>query len=593
MVGTRVASDGRRWIARLLVAAVAVPAMAMTGQHTIHAAAGDCGFAGAVATFEAASGSWSTAGNWDTDAVPNAGPVCIPDGHTVTVGSGVTLPTPLRNQGTIDIAGTGVATGSAGLFDNLGTLSVGAGAVLAINLTASPTLAFSNGKGGVISVDGTVNTYGRFDNAGGTIATADAGLFNVSGSLAELIHGASSDDPPTQSIVSGDGVRVTGGKLSITGSGAGTFTMASGDNSTLTGNVRGGQTVNLQCDASTNVYVTVAANLRNDGTIAALPRTSGTCETQLNLPSGVTLTNAGTMTWGGAAAPTERFWLIGQGNVVNEAAGSIVVDDTLAEITVGTINDGSFTVGPGGTLSLGDSTFESRAGLFDNQGTVNLDRSSPTYTYSSVFRQRLGVVQGNPIRLTAGHVELLGTGRIAFEVPAGGAGNLRNPTGPVVIGTDQSFLVHGSLALDAADVENRGLITVDGSGTSTIVGSFGMRLSNRGRIVIATGTGTTAGTSSVQAAIINEPGAVVEAQPSIDTCALGQLTNRGLVDLSTSCLSQGVLSLAPTSIVRVRSSATSLTGLADLRGGSMFGGTLDIVTDALSPPPAGPPAATS
>jgi RHS repeat-associated protein len=582
-------SRWRLWAARVLVAAVTIPAMAIVQPAATNAAPGDCGFVGAVATFTAISGSWSTASNWDTNAVPLAGPVCILDGHTVQVGSGVGIPTPLRNLGTIQIAGTGVSTGS-GLFENSGALAVGAGADLLINLTASSTLAFSNRKGGSISIDGTVNLAGRFDNAGGSITTAGAGRLNVSGASAEFIQGNDGDNPPTQSIVNGTGFRVTAGKLSVTGSGAGTFTLLPAGLITLTGNVRAGQTVNMQCDSSGNTFVQLSGNLRNQGTIAALPRGGGTtCQTRLNVPSGTTLTNAGTMTWGTSASPTEGYLLDGQGSVVNEASGSITVSAGLTDILVAIVNDGTVTIGPSGLLVLADASFESRSGLLDNQGTVILDRSSPSFAFNALFRQRLGVVQGNPIRLNAGNVELLNSGPIAFVVSPSGVGNMRNPGGPLVIGADQSFMVHGSLTFEGSDVENRGLITVDGSGSSALVGSFGMRMDNRGRLVIATGTGTAGGFSSIQAAITNEPGGVIEAQPSINTCALGQITNRGLVDLATSCLGQGVLTLAPTSVIRIRSSATTLTGLADLRSGSVLGGTLDIITDPLNPPAAGAP----
>ena len=384
------APDRRRtWVVALLTTAIVAAASIVAAPPApVGAAEGDCGFTGPVATFLPASGSWSSGGNWDTNTVPTGGQICIPAGRTAIIDStsmflgsgGVSA----KVQGTLRSTAAGnVFFGAA--TEVTGRVEVAAGSTLIVNNTGG----FTNRAGAVVDIEsgGAVAIgLGTFANLGGRIDLTGGGAFRLEGT-ARLVHGASADPTPVASTVTGGSISLVGGVLELTGSGAASFRVASGGNSRIEGTLASSQTIGLQCATAFTAQLRIAgSSLRNEGTISFEPKATATsCIAGLDIASGATLTNAGTIEVGASTSPADSYQWLGQGSVVNELDGVIEVAGSLYTNVPRVTTDGSIDVATGGSFVLGDSLFELRSGTITNNGSLGIGRSSPTFGFFGTF----------------------------------------------------------------------------------------------------------------------------------------------------------------------------------------------------------------
>jgi RHS repeat-associated protein len=589
----------RRFLSALAAIGVFLPCAVVAAPSVVaRAATGDCGFTGEVTTFDgngSAAGDWNVAANWDGDVVPPPYvQICVPVGKTArfTTGGGLGSSVAIRVQGTLRFT-----AGSAYLSDsyadnslvNTGRIEVASGTSFQVGNWGG---SFTNGLGGVVRVEGggalRVNNI-AFKNLGGQVDLTGGGTATVVGN-GGFEQGASAGPSPVQSTVIGGRVDfISGSTLTISGTGAGTFRALSGSQVTVTGNVSASQHLELQCEGSGSpAYLAIGSDVVNDGSIALLPRVSGTCTSDLHIPDGRTLTNNGTLTVGSTASPTDGFWMSDRGSVVNTGTGVVTVNAQLYSNLGGFANEGTMTVAAGAAIGFGDTLFDLRAGTVTNNGSISNGRSSPTYAFYGTFRIGAGNLVGNALRPNPAYLEFLGSGSAAVQVDQSMYGLIRNPSGPIVIHPNQSLVLNGG-SIDSAgfDVENQGTITLTGTNDygSTFGNNSGGTVSNRGTV---TSTGTGSGYNSFLMTLQNQPGGVYRSQVG-RPCYGRALDNRGLVDVGQNCTVDGVLTLRQGGVLRLYSSAAAVTGLYGIRGGSTFGGTLDIVTDAGSPPATGAP----
>lgn len=572
-------------VASTLVFVAALPA---------RAAAPDC--TGAANTFTGnggASGNFNDATMWSAGTTPNTELACIPAGKTALIPNSMfSIGTNLRIVGTLKVSGDNILLGGgAANIENFGRFESPTGTKVVFNTGGTIT----NRPGGVVSVDGGfIGLNLTFDNAGGNVDLPNAGTFNVSGVLNKFVQGLSADATPVQGTVTSGKVQIIfGAALEPTGTGAGAFEWPPGSNSKLTGTLHANQSIDLHCDGFSGTALVIAADATNEGTIRFNPRTSGTsCTSDLNVADGVTFTNSASLTFGDPAGPDSDFLLTGDGVIVNGPDGTLVVNQTVSMTGPRVSTDGQMTVNPTGHFNAGhNDEFELRDGTLTNNGVVALFPSN-TFTIGGIFRVMLGNLVGHPIEARGFRIELIGPGNVAIDVEPSTGNFLQNPSGPVLIRANQSITINDGDLETVGPVENQGTVTVTGRGDgfATFGTLNGDPVTNHGHIISTslpnTGTG---GEATFGAPISNETDGIINVQPG-RVCNLRGFTNKGLVDLGNTCAANGApATLTSTSILRVHSSATDLTELGDVIGGTTIAGTLDVVTDAGNPPSAGAP----
>jgi hypothetical protein len=574
----------------VLIAALSLAAGVLGAVQPAGAAVGDCGFTGDVNLFDANGGTVGDYGDpamWDAGSVPSNGQACIPAGITALVGTGDhSLPDSLKVQGTLRASATdAIMSHRNPVVEVTGRIEVPAGTSLNVYFGGSFTLA----KGGIVRVEsgGSYLTQMPFQNLGGTVDLTGGGAFTVYGGLGRFVQGASSDAVPVQGTVVGGQVQLASGStLDVQGTGAGAFALPPGSQATFAGALAPSQTIDIACADTNSTVLSVATNASNAGTIRVNPRLSGTtCETQLNVVGGATLTNSGNLVLGSASKPADRVDVIGRGTLVNAPGGTVTVAGTVFSQLAATRTDGSFVVTPTGDYGQGgNGAFELRDGTLSNAGQFYV-------AGGFIFRELLGTHSGKPIILTGSRLELLGPGAAEFVVPAAVGAILQNPNGPVVIHPAQSITVDDGSMSTVGPVENQGLIRLTGKGDQEAhFGTYGDLITNHGRMQFdTTGNVNAGGLGYIDQGVVNETDGVMEVLPGRQcNLSLGTFVNKGLIDLGETCRLSAVATFTDSSVLRVRSSATRLTYLGDLRTNTNVGGTVEVVTDPSDPPSAGP-----
>jgi hypothetical protein len=215
----------------------------------------------------------------------------------------------LTNTGTIDVeagAGGERLLYGAGEVVNHGTIAVANEATLSLE-----DAAFMNGSGG-------------------TVAGTGSGHVLVDGSTFVEGAGTTSGSAP---VVSEDGT------VEYTGSGASRI-LVRGSYSYLAGNLSAGQTLTLEGNCSTSeAYAKAAGDMTNGGTIVMSGAAGCSQPAYLELPSGKTLTNTGTISVQAGAGGDRRIY----GNVLNTGLISIGAG---AQLNL----EGAYTQGKAGEL---------------------------------------------------------------------------------------------------------------------------------------------------------------------------------------------------------------------------------------------------
>jgi RHS repeat-associated protein len=583
-----------RFVAAAIVVVVMATSLVFVTAPAAQAAAPDC--TGAANTFTGnggASGNYNDPTMWSAGTTPNNELACIPSGKTALIPNSMFfIGTNLRIVGTLKGSGDNVLLGGGTAnIENFGRFESPTGTKVVFNTGGTIT----NRPGGVVSVDGGfIGLNLTFDNAGGNVDLPNSGTFNVAGSLHQFVQGLSADVTPVQGTVTSGKVQVlSGAALVPTGTGAGAFEWPPGSSGTLTGTLQPNQSIDLHCDGYSGTTLLITAGATNEGTIRFNPLTSGTtCTSDLNVAAGVTFTNSGSLTFGDPAGADSNFFLAGAGVIVNGPDGTLVVNQTVSSIGPRVSTDGQMTVNPTGHFNAGNnSQFELRDGTLTNNGLVGLFPAN-TYAIAGIFRVMLGDLVGHPIEAHGFRIELIGPGDVAIEVEPFTGNYLQNPSGPVLIRANQSFTINDGNLETVGPVENQGTVTLTGRGDGfPKFGTAGTdAVTNHGHLISTsfpnTGSG---GVAAFAAPVVNEADGVVQVLPG-RVCDLPGFTNKGLVDLGSSCIADGSAStLTSTSILRVHSSADELTGLFGVISGTTIAGTLDVVTDAGNPPSAGAP----
>ena len=244
-----------------------------------------------------------------------------------------TLNGSLTNKGTVNVKSNTSFGGSSALFDNKGAVAV-----------TKATFSTTGGQ--------------TFDNdTGGSISTTSGAL-----AFRDTAFDVGAGSPGSAPVLLEDSSTLT-----LNGSAAGTFVFrGSGTLEVPTGTVAAGQSLVLQsvgCVTGTNV--SAPAGFTNAGSIE-LTNVKGSCTASepADLEWSGTITNTGTITSAfGSAGGTRTL----NGSLTNSDAVNIDAGTSLGSGSQLT-NDGTLTLGAGGTLSLSSATFtqESSGDLVEN-----------------------------------------------------------------------------------------------------------------------------------------------------------------------------------------------------------------------------------
>jgi hypothetical protein len=487
----------------------------------------------------AVSGHWSTASDWSTGVVPTSSDnVCIKIAGTYKVSiAGAVSANTLTLGGssgtqTLSIKGTTVtssaltltaATGSKisahGVLSlksknasgsgyaligssnsavvtvaNSGTVQTSGGSVnpdyLRVNLTNASTgttkingVTVEDASDGVTTLtnDGTfsVGTNGSLTLSGDSSFTQSGGTFTNSGALKQDA-GTFTQSGGTDS---GNPVSILDATLADAAA-SGTFTFDLFQNDNLGGTIPSGQTVDLIGNPSYNTVATLSANLTNDGTLVLdSESTTGSGYTSLYGPND-TVTNAGTLeTEGGTVNPNYL-----RTSIVNSSAGKLKIngltDDDADSGATTVTNDGTFSVGSSGSLTLtGNSSFTQSAGTFTNSGAFEQDQGT--------FTQNGGTDSGNAVTVLNGTLaDAAASGSFTFNlfqnddlsgtIPSGQTVNLiGNPSYSTVATLTANLTNDGTLVLDSQ--------SATGSGSTSLYGPT-VSVTNAGTIETEGGT---------------------------------------------------------------------------------------------------------
>ncbi|MET0322445.1 MAG: hemagglutinin repeat-containing protein, partial [Duganella sp.] len=406
------------------------------------------------------------------------------------------------------IAATQVLDLQTGALVNLGGL-LQAGSALRID-THGNTLDNSNGaayaashggaSGGIRSGGALTLAVGNWNNAAGMLGAAGA----IDGSTGYINNLGGS-------IVSSSGLSLTIGGLANQGGqiqAVGNLGLQAGaaaiDNSA--GLIRSGATVTLGAASIVNTGTQTAGlgiegrdvslsagmidnrqgGLRADNNLSI--RSSG----QLNNASGLVsanngvmvsddsanrqlmIANAGGTIIGGASTALKAAGLTGVGSVMSKGdlsldlsgnhiveAGSQVIANRNATVTIGGnfVNDGK--VQAGGTLVLG-------AANFDNNVTGDINAGATRVNVAGTLNNR-GVIDGISTQVNAGTLNNIGTGRMYGDTLAIGAGTLNNSAEGGVAATIAS---RGALDIGATVINNSDHALIFSSGNMAIGGAL-------------------------------------------------------------------------------------------------------------------------
>ena len=305
-----------------------------------------------------------------------------------------------------------------GNVSNAGTIALSSGGCSAVDylrsesgtLTNTGTLKGEAGAGGERYLIGTFSNAGAVEDAEGAALTLESGTFTngsggsvVGSGSGHLLVGSSSTFVEGAGTTSGpEPVVVEDGTVEYAGSGASSI-IARSYSSELKGSLSAGQrfTIEGMCASSYSV-VYAPADVANAGTIAF---TSSGCshEGRLEMASGKTLTNTGTIKAEAGDGGLERL----RGLVVNNGSVTAANDATL------TFDSGTFTNGNGGSVVgtasghvevYGSGTFVEGAGTTSGpepvvveDGTVEYAGSGSSHIiaryYSSVLKGSLSAGQ--------------------------------------------------------------------------------------------------------------------------------------------------------------------------------------------------------
>ncbi len=459
---------------------------------------------------------WTENGNpADTETLVNTGTISIPD-----VGGGTSpyLAGDLVNEGTISVARPD-ATFQSGAenrrptLTNRGTLTVAAGGAQRV-LNA----VLVQDTGGTISGSGTVNVVnidGRLRLAGGAIE---------SGADVNVVH----------AVLEG-----------VAGSGAtGNVDVAGGD-STLSGPVTAGMTVDIDSVPGNAAGLIAPDGATNEGTITLNGPSAVLAAADGDAADAETLTNASTGTIAFPAGGPAGIRQIG-GNVLNEGTISAANGDASFQATRESrnptlINRGTLTV-PAALRVLDSTLVQDGGGTISGPGPIDVIGGSP----EAVFEVRGGQIA------SSGDVNVVSSADLSFVSAAGAEGTI-----DVVSDSSQHTL--------SGDVPAGISLTIDTSATLAATAPF----TNHGRIALLGSSAALRGTTVTNAGTIESVSA-----DGGGRVVGGTLTNEGTVDLESNVAFDGAVTNEETFTVAAGRTASSNAAFTQTAGTTTVDGTL-------------------
>jgi hypothetical protein len=397
-------------------------------------------------TFNVASGTWNTSGNWSPGGIPgqNVGDTAtIPTTDTVT-GMGGVSPTIT----TLTINGTGALTVDAGTLTVSGTTTVGSSGAARLTISSGATL----------SLTGTGNDYGY----GGTASTiTNNGTFTCSGGAAST----------TGDFQNNGTVTFPGGSAQ---SFNGTIAFTNGANASL----------NILSSSSTPF--------------------GGSC-TLVATATGNTVTYTNAVSNGSQLATTYyNLTVLGTGTINNWSLGADIVNGTLT--ISGSYSQGNFS----GMTIKSNLVINTTGTVTQNNALPiagNLIISNGTY---SVANTSLPTVTNNIIIGSGGGYNISSSssgGTMVSSSALQGSATGANTTGTITVASGKSLtLSAGGLAFTAYGGGSTAPLTVAGSAGSLALNSEPVTVTTT--TALATGNYTLIATNAAGATVTGTPGAL-------------------------------------------------------------------------------------
>jgi hypothetical protein len=321
----------------------------------------------------------------------------------------VSIPSPmtLANEGDLylksPLSGVNVSRFVTGNLTNNGTVKIDAGIAAQFNGTSALT-----------TNNGTFNNSGNVTFGTTSVFTQSAGLLINSGSF-EL---NSDTFNFTGGNITGNSIELVNSSLSISATGTGHFTLSGTGN--LNGNIAAAQVVSIQGLSGVNTTQTYTSNQINQGFIELTSQGGGSGFAQLSIPSGMTLTNEGTLHLKSpiSGVNVSRFFT---GNLTNNA--TVNIDSGLSAQFNGTgaVTTNNKIFNNNGNMTFGTSSVFTQAdGTLTNNGSFELNADTFNFTGGSIIGTPLQLI-GSVLNISAtgeGKLDMIGLGTLNGNVAA-------------------------------------------------------------------------------------------------------------------------------------------------------------------------------
>jgi fibronectin-binding autotransporter adhesin len=431
----------------------------------------------------------------------NSGDVVVQDGYTLQAGTvdstagkidlgyDSTLEAgTLTNSSAINVYGEGDVIADGTITNNAsGTIAFGMGSTAAnemSELRSDTNTIVNNGR--IDVTNGILKTTGNLSGSG-TIAMGDGTAFQtgnnnqtIANSMTLADDGSANFDTAgldatVSGTISGDGDLYKVGAGNLTLSGTNTFTgSVEVDDGQLT--LQGGNAIANSTAVRVYEGTLKVSSAETIGSLATLRGTQTVLDTTLTTGGNHASTSSSGVISGTAGLVKQGMGtMFLSGDTANSYAGGTTVSGgTLAASTNQQLGSGSVSVGTGATLTTGNSTTQTVAGV-TNQGTVTLGNGATLNTGSSHFNNSGTVNVGTS-------ASIVDTGAITNS----GAINFSGGTATLSSGTN-SITNTGNINLNAGTVLVKGNLTGSGSinmnnGTTLRSGNSNQQIANGIRV---------------------------------------------------------------------------------------------------------------
>ena len=521
-------------IRTILLAITALALLAAWGPTAAHAA-------GCTDTFtNTKGGSWFTASNWSTKAVPGASDeACITENGTYTVEMTGTSTVTLKaltiggssGSQTLIVASTcslnavlsttsGLSNGAQGAvtmtngdacannvtlsgpITNAGTITTeaahGGARTLAGALTNTGKLVINantayNSSGALLSNQGAINVAEavQLSATGSASVTNGAGGKIVASGSGDVLQKEGTFTEGAGTISGATAVIVDDAALAYTGSGAGSI--AARGTVALSGSTAAGQTLSIESTVSENAQTTAATSFTNAGAIVLTNGDSAGNNATLTISAG-TLTNSGSLTTETLHGGTRTIF----GNVTNTGTLAINANTTFSQSSSLLKNEGALNLAEGKQLTV-ISTASATNGT---GGKIVGTGSGVLFEQGGTFSEGAGTITGTKA-VIVDDAALAYTGAGAGLIALRGNSTLSGATAAGQTLSIESTSGENATTTAAAGFSNAGTILLtngDASGNTATLTVTGGALANSGTLSSEAAIG---GARTLQASVNN------------------------------------------------------------------------------------------